>query len=97
MQSGDLHRIEQERARLKGFDETIQAAGIDIDLLLDMFDSSYDLLNRMREAIESDKKNENTVLQTMNDEGESSCILYHFKVSHIRIAIGFALVPASRF
>ena len=97
MQSGDLHRIEQERARLKGFDETIQAAGIDIDLLLDMFDSSYDLLNRMKMAIESDNKNENIVLQTMNDDGESSCILYHFKVSHIPMAISFSVVPASRF
>ena len=50
-------------------------------MLIDMFDSSYELLNGIKAAIENGNKNESTVLTAMNDIGESSCILYHFKVS----------------
>jgi Peptidase C65 Otubain len=84
LQSGDLRRIADEKARLRGFNETMGAAGIDVDILIDMFDSTYELFDRIQTAIEGENKTESVLLEAMNDEGDSSCILYHFKVSGIR-------------
>lgn len=81
LQLEDLQKIEQERIRLKTFDATMNAAGIPVDMLEDMFDCTYSLLNSIKAAIEAGDKTQSTILQAMNDEGDSSCILYHFKAS----------------
>lgn len=79
---GDLPKIEQEIARLRAFDDTMRAAGIPVDMLEDMFDCSYELLDRIKAAIEVGDDTQNTVLHAMNNEGDSSCVLYHFKASY---------------
>ena len=84
MQSEDLLRIEQERQRLRAFDEVMRAAGIPVDMLEDMFDCSYELLDRIKAAITVGDRTETTVLNAMNNEADSNCILYHFKASHFR-------------
>jgi ubiquitin thioesterase protein OTUB1 len=83
LQLGDLAKVGQERARLRAFDDIMRAAGIPVDMLEDMFDCSYELLDRIKAAIEVGDDTENTILHAMNNEGDSSCILYHFKASSV--------------
>lgn len=85
LQSRDLRQIALEMARLRNFDDTMRAAGIDVDILIDMFDSTYELFDRIKTSIEGENTSESILLEAMNDEGDSSCILYHFKVSIDRI------------
>jgi hypothetical protein len=91
LQSEDLQKIEQERTRLKTFDATMNAAGIPVDMLEDMFDCTYSLLDRIKAAIEVGDKTQTAILQAMNNEGDSSCILYHFKASYFLAGLNFSL------
>jgi hypothetical protein len=96
LQLGELRRIERERTRLRGFDETMRAAGIDVDILIDMFDSTYELFDCIQTVIEGGIKTETVLMEAMNSEGESSCILYHFKVGGIHNSQGKCHRPARK-
>lgn len=55
-------------------------AGVDYDLLVDMFDNTWDLFGEIRRAIESDIRDDSVVMRTLNDAVISESIVYHFKV-----------------
>lgn len=78
--SGDLGLITQERVRLQSFEQTMRAVGIDYDIIIDMFDYTWELFDAIKEAIEKGNKNEAVLLDCMNDQPKSDSIVYHFKV-----------------
>ena len=78
--SGDLGLITQEHVRLQSFEQTMRAVGIDYDIIIDMFDYTWELFDALKSAIEHGNKNEAVLLDCMNDQGRSDSIVYHFKV-----------------
>lgn len=81
LQLGDISLLMQEMSRLKSFEDTMRMAGIDYDILVDMFDYTWDLFDDIRQALERHDKSESVILKLMNDENVSNSIVYHFKVS----------------
>jgi len=73
--------VVQEETRLRSFDETLRMAGIDVDLVIDMFDYTWELFAKIRQAVELRQKDESILTNVFNEEGESNSIVYHFKVS----------------
>jgi ubiquitin thioesterase protein OTUB1 len=73
--------VVQEETRLRSFDETLRMAGIDVDLVVDLFDYTWELFGKIRQAVESRQKDESILTNVFNEEGESNSIVYHFKVS----------------
>ena len=55
-------------------------AGIDYDLVIDMFDYTWELFAKIREAAERNEKDESILTKAFNEEGQSNSIVYHFKV-----------------
>ncbi|KAI1630068.1 ubiquitin thioesterase OTUB1, variant 1 [Exophiala viscosa] len=78
--SGDLGLITQEHVRLQSFEQTMRAVGIDYDIVIDMFDYTWELFDAIKSAIEHGNKNEAVLLECMNDQGRSDSIVYHFKM-----------------
>ena len=59
----------------------MRAAGIDYDIIIDMFDYTWELFDALKAAVERGDTNETALLQTLNEENISNSIVYHFKVS----------------
>ena len=68
-----------ESIRLQSFKDTMIMAGIDYEILQDMFDDTWELFESIRQAAETGIKNENVVLNALNNEFKSESIIYHFK------------------
>lgn len=77
---GDLQLIMQEEIRLQTFADTMRMAGIDYDIIIDMFDFTWELFNDLKKAVESGQTSESVLLESLNDEIKSNSIIYHFKV-----------------
>ncbi|KAK4949640.1 hypothetical protein LTR10_011481 [Elasticomyces elasticus] len=58
----------------------MRAVGIDYDIIIDMFDYTWELFDAIKSAIEHGTKNEAVLLECMNDQGRSDSIVYHFKM-----------------
>jgi hypothetical protein len=58
----------------------MKSVGIDYDILEPLFDSTFELFETLRKAMEAGTANESTLLQYFNDENVSDSIVYHFKV-----------------
>lgn len=80
LKSGDIGLINQEKVRLQSFEQMMRAVGIDYDIIIDMFDYTWDLFDTILDAIQRGDQNESSLLETINDENQSNSILYHFKV-----------------
>ncbi|KIX04933.1 uncharacterized protein Z518_05804 [Rhinocladiella mackenziei CBS 650.93] len=80
LKSGDLGLIAQELVRLQSFEQTMRAVGIDYDIIIDMFDYTWELFDAIKSAIERGDKNEAVLLEALNDENKSNSIVYHFKM-----------------
>jgi hypothetical protein len=78
--SGDVSLLEVEEIRIRSFRDIMMMAGIDYELLVDMFDSTWELFADIKKAIQENKVDDAVVLQTMNDSVVSESIVYHFKV-----------------
>ncbi len=79
--SGDLGLITTEEVRLRSHEQTMRAAGIDYDIIIDMFDYTWELFDALKSAVERGDTDEVYLLQVLNDENMSNSIVYHFKVS----------------
>ena len=79
--SRDLGLITQELVRLQSFEQTMRAVGIDYDIIIDMFDYTWELFDALKAAAEQGDKNEAVLLESLNDENKSDSIVYHFKAS----------------
>ena len=77
--AGDVQVIIQEITRIRSFDETMRMVGIDYDMVVDLFDYTWELLDKIRFAAESQSQDDNMLMETFNDEGQSNSIIYHFK------------------
>jgi hypothetical protein len=80
LKSGDHSLITQEMVRLQSFEQTTRGVGIDYDIVVDMFDYTWDLFNAIKSALEQGNKSEAVVVDFMNDKSQSDSVVYHFKV-----------------
>jgi ubiquitin thioesterase protein OTUB1 len=83
LRSADVSFVEQELVRLQSTEQTMRSAGIDYDIIIDMFDCTWELFDVIKIAIEQGNTDEVVILQYLNDENVSNSIVYHFKVSSI--------------
>ncbi|OCT52005.1 ubiquitin thioesterase OTUB1, variant 1 [Cladophialophora carrionii] len=80
LQSRDFSLVAQEEVRLRSHEQTMRAAGIDYDIITDMFDYTWELFGAIKSATERGDVNETVLLQSLNDENISNSIVYHFKM-----------------
>lgn len=80
---GDVSLLEVEEIRIRSFKDIMVMAGVDYDLLVDMFDNTWELFAEVKKAIQENKVDDAVVLQIMNDPVVSESIVYHFKVSSL--------------
>ena len=83
--SADVNFVIQEEVRLRSHEQTMRSAGIDYDIIIDMFDYTWELFDAIKTAIERGDSNEAVLLQSLNDENVSNSIVYHFKVRRYSI------------
>ncbi|EXJ58973.1 hypothetical protein A1O7_06404 [Cladophialophora yegresii CBS 114405] len=80
LQSRDSGLVAQEEVRLRSHEQTMRAAGIDYDIITDMFDYTWELFEGIKSATDRGDTNEAVLLQSLNDENISNSIVYHFKM-----------------
>ncbi|OQV04333.1 hypothetical protein CLAIMM_09230 isoform 1 [Cladophialophora immunda] len=80
LRSGDPSLITQELVRLRSFEQTMRSVGIDYDIIIDMFDFTWELFDALKSAVERGDTNEAVLLDSLNDENISNSIVYHFKM-----------------
>ncbi|EXJ86194.1 hypothetical protein A1O1_06564 [Capronia coronata CBS 617.96] len=80
LQSGDIGLIDQELVRLQSFEQTMRAVGVDYDIIIDMFDYTWELFAAIKAAAERGDKSDHVLLEIMNDAPKSDSIVYHFKM-----------------
>ena len=85
LKSGDPDLIVQEKVRLQSFEQTMRTAGIDYDIIVDMFDYTWDLFDDLHKAIARGDQSEAVLMEAMNDENMSNSIVYHFKVGPLSL------------
>jgi len=78
--SADVGLVQQEKIRIQTFEDTMKMVGIDYDIIIDMFDYTWELFDKIMHAVEVRNLNEQVVLDDMNDEIKSNSIVYHFKM-----------------
>lgn len=59
----------------------MKMAGIDYDILVEMFDFTWELFDDLQKAVERQGKDDSVLLDTLNDTNKSDSIVYHFKVN----------------
>jgi ubiquitin thioesterase protein OTUB1 len=80
LRSADVGLVEQELVRLRSTEQTMRSAGIDYDIIIDMFDCTWELFDAIKTAIEQANTDEAVILHFLNEENVSNSIVYHFKV-----------------
>lgn len=78
--SGDIALVQQEKVRIQTFEDTMKMVGIDYDIIVDMFDYTWELFDKIMQAVQHHNLSEHVVLEDMNDEIKSNSIVYHFKM-----------------
>ena len=78
--SGDVSLLEVEEIRIRSFKDIMVMAGVDYDLLMDMFDNTWELFAEIKKTIQNGADAESVVMNTLNDPVVSESIVYHFKV-----------------
>ena len=73
----------EEELRMQNFKDTMIMAGIDYELLSDMFDHTWELFNNVKQALQNNTKEESVLLDILNKENESNFIITHFKVRNM--------------
>lgn len=58
----------------------MRAVGVDYDIIVDMFDYTWELFAAVKAAAERGDKNDRVLLEIMNDAPMSDSIVYHFKM-----------------
>ncbi|EXJ77644.1 hypothetical protein A1O3_09872 [Capronia epimyces CBS 606.96] len=80
LRSGTIGLIDQELVRLQSFEPTMRAVGVDYDIIMDMFDYTWELFSAIKAAAERGDKSDHVLLEIMNDGPKSDSIVYHFKM-----------------
>ncbi|KIW13004.1 hypothetical protein PV08_08191 [Exophiala spinifera] len=104
LSSGDIGLVAREKERLQGFEQTMRAVGVDYDLLVDMFDYTWDLFDAIKDAIQRGEQSEKILMEALNDQGSSNSIVYHFKMMtssfmkiHSERYAPFMVMPVSEY
>lgn len=80
LNSRDIDLLEAEKIRFDSFQDTMKMVGIDYDIIIDMFDYTWELFDNIARAIRSNISDDNVILEFMNDQVKSDSIVYHFKM-----------------
>jgi thymidylate synthase ThyX len=83
VKAGDLSLVDVEELRIKSFEEIMKMAGVDYDLLVDMFDNTWELFDAIKKAMQNSQDAEAVLMNILNDESISESIVYHFKVGSL--------------
>ena len=59
----------------------MRMAGMDYDIVVDLFDYTWELFEKIRLAVESQSRDDSVLMESFNDETHSNSIIYHFKAS----------------
>ncbi|KAI9873756.1 MAG: hypothetical protein M1823_007848, partial [Watsoniomyces obsoletus] len=60
--AGDVSLLEVEEIRIRSFQDIMTMAGVDYELLVDMFDNTWELFGEIRKAIQNNNLDESLVL-----------------------------------
>lgn len=80
LNSRDIDLVESEKIRFDTFQDTMKMVGIDYDIIIDMFDYTWELFDNVAKAIRNNIWDDNVILEFMNDQIKSDSIVYHFKM-----------------
>lgn len=80
LNSGDFSLVQSEKIRFETYADTMRMVGIDYDLMIDMFDCTWDLFDKIMQATQRNDKSDKVILDILNDEIMSNSIVYHFKM-----------------
>lgn len=56
-------------------------AGIDYEIVVDLFDFTWELFEKVKQAAQTGSKDEHILMAAFNEETPSNYILYHFRAS----------------
>ena len=68
----------------------MRAVGIDYDIIIDMFDYTWELFDAIKTAVGRGDKSDTVLLEAMNEQGKSDSIVYHFKVCRPQSWLAYA-------
>lgn len=80
LHSGDPSLVQLEKIRFETFADTMTQIGMDYELLADMFDYTWQLFDKVAEAVQNNVPDDNIILNILNDENPSNSVVYHFKM-----------------
>jgi len=80
LHSGDPSLVQLEKIRFETFADTMTQIGMDYELLADMFEYTWQLFDRIAEAVQNNVPDDSIVLNILNDENPSNSVVYHFKM-----------------
>lgn len=80
LHSGDPGLVQLEKIRFETFADTMTQIGMDYELLAVMFDYTWELFDKIIEAVQNNVPDDNIVLNILNDENPSNSVIYHFKM-----------------
>lgn len=80
LNSGDIDLVQSEKIRFDTFQDTMKMVGIDYDIIIDMFDYTWELFDSITKAIQNNIWDDSVILEFMNDQVKSDSIVYHFKM-----------------
>jgi hypothetical protein len=84
LQLGDPMKIASEITRLKAFNASFPAVGLDPEMAELFMEPAMELLEKMQNALLRQDLDDKFLHQTMNSDEESNSILYYFKVCSSR-------------
>ncbi|KAK5069582.1 hypothetical protein LTS08_007621 [Lithohypha guttulata] len=80
LNSMDPGLVQAEKIRFESYGDTMKMVGIDYDLMVDMFDYTWELFDAVTQAVQTNGQRDSVILNIMNDENKSNSIVYHFKM-----------------
>ncbi|KAK5937840.1 hypothetical protein PMZ80_009969 [Knufia obscura] len=80
LHSGDPGLVQLEKIRFETFADMMTQIGMDYSLLADMFDYTWQLFDKVIEAVQNNVPDDNIILNILNDENPSNSVVYHFKM-----------------
>ena len=84
MRVNDVHKFEEEEARLRSMNNLLNMVGFQEHVYIDFVDECFDLLRKLAESLrQMDDTGPDTLLQSFNDMSVSMAVITYFKVRFV--------------